>query len=113
MSRSLFKLFGGFLVDDTVYDDAWGMYNRDPWGRKFPKFVDGSVEDMYINSSYADRVSYGFWVYYRDRVISGDISDDTNYSVRYITEVPILILHTTTIEGVTVACLDVVKVNQI
>ena len=113
MSRSLFKLFGGFLVDDVVYDDVWRMYNRDPWGRKFPKFVDGSVEDMYINHSYADRVSYGFWIYYRDRVISGDISSDITYSVRYISEVPLLILHTTTIEGVTVACLDVVNANKI
>jgi hypothetical protein len=115
MSRSLFSLFGGFGVDDDVYDDVWRMYNRDPWGRKFPKFVDGSVEDMYINSSYANRVSYGFWVYYRDRVITSnsDIRDDTNYGVRYISEVPLLILHTSTIEGVTVACLDVVKVNQI
>jgi hypothetical protein len=115
MSRSLFRLFGGFGVDDDVYDDVWRMYNRDPWGRKFPKFVDGSVEDMYINSSYEKRVSYGFWVYYRDRVITSnsDISDDTNYGVRYISEVPVLILHTTTIEGVTVACLDVVNANKI
>jgi hypothetical protein len=113
MSRLLFKLFGGFGVDDAVYDDAWGMYNRDPWNRRFPKFVDGSVEDMYINSSYEKRVSYGFWVYYRDRVINGDISSDITYSVRYISEVPLLILHTTTIEGVTVACLDVVNANKI
>jgi len=115
MSRSLFKLFGGFGVDDDVYDDVWRMYNRDPWNRRFPKFVDGSVEDMYINSSYENRVSYGFWVYYRDRVITSnsDIRDDTNYGVRYISEVPVLILHTTTIEGVTVACLDVVNANKI
>ena len=113
MSRSLFSLFGGFAVDDDVYDDVWRMYNRDPWNRRFPKFVDGSVEDMYINSSYENRVSYGFWVYYRDRVISGDISSDITYSVWYISEVPLLILHTTTIEGVTVACLDVVNANKI
>ena len=111
----LFSLFGGFAVDDDVYDDVWRMYNRDPWNRRFPKFVDGSVEDMYINSSYENRVSYGFWVYYRDRVITSnsDIRDDTNYGVRYISEVPVLILHTTTIEGVTVACLDVVNANKI
>ena len=115
IERGLFRLFTGMHVEDSVFNDAWGMYNRDPWDRRFPNFVDGSVEDMYINSSYENRVSYGFWVYYRDRVITSnsDIRDDTNYGVRYISEVPVLILHTTTIEGVTVACLDVVNANKI
>ena len=46
--------------------------------------------------------------------MSSDYSkNDVRHNIRYIDEVPLLILHTTTIEGVVVACLDVVGVNKI
>jgi len=57
---------------------------------------------------------YGYWVYYKDRVTSSDYSkNDIRHNIRYIDEVPLLILHTTTIEGVVVACLDVIQTNKI
>ena len=108
MPKALFRLFSGISVEDNVFNDAWAPYNRDPWNRRFINFVNGTVQDDYhkLNSS----ESYGYWVYYKDRIMRSDYKDDTNhrYNIRYISDVPLLILHTTTIEGVVVACLDVV-----
>ena len=114
MSRGLFRLFTGMHVEDSVFNDAWGMYNRDPWDRRFPNFVNGTVQDGYEKLEVHDKFKYGFWVYYKDRIMSSDYSkNDIRHNIRYRDEVPLLILHTTTIEGVVVACLDVVGVNKI
>lgn len=114
MSRGLFRLFSGMHIDDVVFDDAWRMYNRDPWDRRFPNFVNGTVQNGYNELPYNERLKYGYWVYYKDRVASSDYSkDDIRHNIRYIDEVPLLVLHTTTIEGTVVACLDVVGINKI
>lgn len=114
MSRGLFRLFSGMHIDDVVFDDAWRMYNRDPWDRRFPNFVNGTVQNGYNELTYNERLKYGYWVYYKDRVASSDYSkDDIRHNMRYIDEVPLLVLHTTTIEGTVVACLDVVGINKI
>ena len=114
MSAGLFRLFSGIHIDDKVFEDAWGMYNRDPWDRRFPNFVNGTVQDGYEKLEVHDKFKYGYWVYYKDRVTSSDYSkNDIRHNIRYIDEVPLLILHTTTIEGFVVACLDVVGVNKI
>ena len=114
MSRGLFRLFSGMHIDDNVFNDAWSMYNRDPWDRRFPNFVNGTVQNGYNELSYNERLKYGYWVYYKDRVASSDYSkEDIRHNMRYIDEVPLLVLHTTTIEGTVVACLDVVGVNKI
>ena len=113
MSAGLFRLFSGIHIDDKVFNDAWGMYNRDPWDRKFPNFVNGTVMYKYDKLSSDVKLKYGFWVYYKDRVTSSDYADDVRHNIRYIDEVPLLILHTTTIEGTVVACLDVVNANKI
>lgn len=114
MSRGLFRLFTGMHVEDSVFNDAWGMYNRDPWDRRFPNFVNGTVQDGYDKLEVHDKFKYGFWVYYKDRIMSSDYSkNDMRHNIRYRDEVPLLILHTTTIEGVVVACLDVIQINKI
>ena len=113
MSRGLFRLFTGMHVEDSVFNDAWGMYNRDPWNRRFPNFVNGTKQTGYDTLPFNEKLKYGFWVYYKDRVTSSDYADDIKHNIRYIDEVPLLILHTTTIEGFVVACLDVVGVNKI
>ena len=113
MSRGLFRLFSGIHIDDKVFNDAWGMYNRDCWDRRFPNFVNGTVQDGYEKLEVHDKFKYGYWVYYKDRVVSSDYKNDIRHNIRYIDEVPLLILHTTTIEGFVVACLDVVGVNKI
>ena len=114
MSAGLFRLFTGMHVEDSVFNDAWGMYNRDPWDRRFPNFVNGTVQDGYDKLEVHDKFKYGYWVYYKDRIMSSDYSkNDMRHNIRYRDEVPILILHTTTIEGVVVACLDVIQINKI
>ena len=113
MSAGLFRLFTGMHVEDSVFNDAWGMYNRDPWNRRFPNFVNGTKQTGYDTLPFNEKLKYGFWVYYKDRVTSSDYADDIKHNIRYIDEVPLLILHTTTIEGFVVACLDVVGVNKI
>ena len=113
MSAGLFRLFSGIHIDDKVFEDAWGMYNRDPWDRRFPNFVNGTVMYTYDNLSSDVKLKYGYWVYYKDRVMSSDYKNDIRHNIRYIDDVPLLILHTTTIEGFVVACLDVVGVNKI
>jgi len=113
MSAGLFRLFTGMHVEDSVFNDAWGMYNRDCWDRRFPNFVNGTVQDGYEKLEVHDKFKYGYWVYYKDRVVSSDYKNDIRHNIRYIDEVPLLILHTTTIEGFVVACLDVIQINKI
>lgn len=114
MSRGLFRLFSGMYIEDDVFNDAWTMYNRDPWDRRFPNFVNGTIQNGYNELSFNEKLKYGFWVYYKDRVASSDYSkEDVRHNIRYIDEVPLLVLHTTTIEGTVVACLDVIQINKI
>ena len=113
MSRGLFRLFTGMHVEDSVFNDAWGMYNRDCWDRRFPNFVNGTKQTGYDTLPFNEKLKYGFWVYYKDRVTSSDYADDIKHNIRYIDEVPLLILHSTTIEGFVVACLDVIQINKI
>ena len=113
MSAGLFRLFSGIHIDDKVFEDAWGMYNRDCWDRRFPNFVNGAKQTGYDTLPFNEKVKYGFWVYYKDRVTSSDYADDIKHNIRYIDEVPLLILHTTTLEGTVVACLDVIQTNKI
>lgn len=114
MSRGLFRLFSGMHIEDKIFNDAWTMYNRDPWDRRFPNFVNGTIQNGYNELSFNERLKYGFWVYYKDRVASSDYSkEDIRHNIRYIDEVPLLVLHTTTIEGTVVACLDVIQINKI
>ena len=113
MSRGLFRLFSGMHIDDKVFNDAWGMYNRDCWDRRFPNFVNGTKQTGYDTLPFNEKLKYGFWVYYKDRVTSSDYADDIKHNIRYIDEVPLLILHTTTLEGTVVACLDVIQTNKI
>ena len=114
MSRGLFRLFSGMHIEDDVFNDAWTMYNRDPWDRRFPNFVNGTIQNGYNELSFNEKLKYGFWVYYKDRVVSSDYSkEDIRHNIRYIDEVPLMVLHTTTIEGTVVACLDVVGINKI
>ena len=114
MSRGLFKLFSGMHVEDKIFDDAWRMYNRDPWDRRFPNFVNGTIQNGYNELPLNEKLKYGYWVYYKYGVASSDYSkDDYNHNIRYIPEVPLLVLHTTTIEGTVVACLDVINHSKI
>ena len=85
--------------------NVWDRYNVDPWNRQFPYFVDDLASDYYNNSD--NKIRYGYWVVYRDKVVSSSNRVFKDSIINNI--VPLMILTTTSIEGVTVACLDIVE----
>ena len=90
--------------------NVWARYNVDPWNRQFPYFVDDLVSDYYNSSD--NKIRYGYWSFYKDRVVSSKSGDYRDvYKASIINNgIPLMILTTTSIEGVSVACLDVVGV---
>ena len=109
MRGQLFMNFSGSFNLNKNHN-VWDRYNVDPWNRQFPYFVDDLVSDYYNSSD--NKIRYGYWAFYRDRVVSsksGDYSDVYKASI-INNGIPLMILTTTSIEGVSVACLDVVGV---
>ena len=105
MKRNAFMRYpGNQFMTDRVKEAIWKAYNIDPWNRQFPYFVEDTTSDYYNSSD--NKIRYGYWVVYRDKVVSSK----SKYMVSIINNiVPLMILTTTSIEGVTVACLDIVE----
>ena len=105
MKRNAFMRYpGNQFITDRVKYAIWKAYNIDPWNRQFPYFVEDTISDYYNSSD--NKIRYGYWVVYRDKVVSSR----SKYMVSIINNiVPLMILTTTSIEGVTVACLDIVE----
>ena len=83
-------------------------YNVDPWGREFPCYMEGVYNDYYRGSD--NRIRYGYWVVYRDRIVSSNYNNfDDGRLLNNVA--PLMVLTTTSIEGVTVGCLDMVDVE--
>ena len=78
-------------------------YNVDPWGREFPCYIENLYSDYYKFSN--NKVKYGYWLVYKDSFITNDSM--RGKKCRY-DEPPLMVLTTTSIEGVTIACLDMV-----
>lgn len=93
------------FMTDRVKEAIWKAYNIDPWNRQFPYFVEDTTSDYYNSSD--NKIRYGYWVVYRDKVVSSS----SNYMVSIINnnESPLMVLTTTSLDGVTVACLDMVE----
>ena len=85
-------------------------YNVDPWGREFPYFIDNVDSNYYksLDGSSGVKIRYGYWVFYRDRIITGTSG---TFKLYYLLDnvAPLMVLTTTSIEGVTIACLDMVE----
>ena len=109
MRGQLFMNFSGSFNLNKNHN-VWDRYNVDPWNRQFPYFVDDLVSDYYNSSD--NKIRYGYWAFYRDRVVSSKSGDYRDvYKASVINNgIPLMILTTTSIEGVSVACLDVVGV---
>ena len=107
MKGGLFMNFSGSFNLNKNHN-VWDRYNVDPWNRQFPYFVDDLVSDYYNSSD--NKIRYGYWAFYRDRVVSSKSGDYRDvYKASIINNgIPLMILTTTSIEGVSVACLDVV-----
>lgn len=105
MKRNAFMRYpGNQFMTDRVKCAIWKAYNIDPWNRQFPYFVEYTISDYYNSSD--NKIRYGYWVVYRDKVVSSK----SKYMVSIINNnVPLMILTTTSIEGVSVACLDIVE----
>jgi hypothetical protein len=104
------ELFMNFSVPFNLNKNhnVWARYNVDPWNRQFPYFVDDLASDYYNSSD--NKIRYGYWVFYKDKVVSSKRGDYRDvYKASIINNgIPLMILTTTSIEGVSVACLDVV-----
>jgi len=105
IKRNAFMRYpGNQFMTDRVKEAIWKAYNIDPWNRQFPYFVEDTISDYYNSSD--NKIRYGYWVVYRDKVVSSK----SKYMTSIINNiVPLMILTTTSIEGVSVACLDIVE----
>jgi len=83
-----------------IKNDILMAYNVDPWGRQFPFFVNGITSDYYDNCGEKKR-RYGYWVFYHNRVI------DTVLLLNNV--VSQMILTVTSLDGVSVGCLDLIE----
>lgn len=113
--RNMFR--GNFFIrfpskSLSVINTIWKAYNFDPWGRVFPYFMEDSESDYYKNCNNKSR--YAYCVIYNDDIVTSSYYKDSykhhGYKESLINNrVPRMILTTTSLEGVTIACLDVVE----
>ena len=101
-------------MTDKARDDIFKSYNIDPWNRQFPYFIDNVASSYYNNldGSSGVKIRYGYWVFYKDRIITGTdralkLDLISNYLLNNVP--PLMILTTTSLDGITVACLDMVE----
>jgi hypothetical protein len=101
-------------MTDKARDNIFKSYNIDPWNRQFPYFIDNVASDYYnsLDGSSGVKIRYGYWVFYKDRIITGTdralkLDLASNYLLNNVP--PLMILTTTSLDGITVACLDMVE----
>lgn len=107
--------YSNMPLSQSIIDTVWRVYNYDPWNRQFPYWLENCESDYYKRlSKYETRVRYGYWVFYHDKVIGCNKNDQNNYTVSIFNKlprnvIPGCILSSTSVEGVTVACLDIIE----
>lgn len=87
--------------------------NNDPWNRSFPYYVNETVTSEYVSCTEIGRGKYRYWAIYDDYIKY--CMDMMNYGGHFYDSVvskesrlPRLIVHSTTVGGEVVMCLDVV-----
>lgn len=93
-------------VSANVKRTMYSVYNYDPWNRQFPNFL-CNTSNYYDNCDNKSR--YRYWVFYNNHVVDNSAFGGSNVSSLYNNVVPQMILTTTSLEGVTVACLDLIE----
>lgn len=114
--RNVMRENSFFNIADDFYDgdklnSLWKKYNSDPFGRMFPYFVNGDINYNVYNADGNFGVKYGYWIIYYDDIIISDaglIGRRDNW-YKMMSRIPCIILHSTTIEGISIGCLDVVE----
>lgn len=114
VGRAFISYDGNVNMTSKVRDDIFKSYNIDPWNRQFPYFIDNVASSYYnsLDGSSGVKIRYGYWVFYRDRIITGTdraLKLDLVSSYLLYNEPPLMILTSTSLDGVTVACLDMVE----
>jgi hypothetical protein len=107
MKGNTFISYGSSFINTNRFDG----YNIDPWNRQFPYFIDNEVSDYYnsLDGSSGVSIRYGYWVFYRDRVISCSTSNNHISNRSLVNVPPLMVLTTTSLDGIIVACLDIVE----
>lgn len=99
------------IIDPNLFKNndykELNVYNADPWNRLFPTYMTGNVSRRYVdamveNSAYV----YSYVVFYEKRLIrSHDVSKFAHHLIK--DDVPLAIMHVTTLESEPIACLDI------
>jgi len=104
--RSDFIVYSGINYTGSGRRDViFRGYNVDPWGREFPCYMDGVYSNYYRFSG--NKVRYGYWLVYKDRFITSNYNNFIDGRV-LDNVAPLMVLTTTSLDGVTVGCLDMV-----
>jgi hypothetical protein len=96
------------FVGDDVYDRL-KPYNADPWNREFLVYYGNVLHSQYAHIKNREGYQKSFVSVYYTNMVS-------YYSGMHIfneSKVPLMILYSTSVNGLNILCLDVVKVNQI
>jgi len=97
-------------MTNKTRDNIFKSYNIDAWNRQFPYFID-HVASNYFKSA-DNKIRYGYWAFYKHKIVNGtehEFKLDRVNSYLLYNEPPLMILTTTSLDGVTVACLDFVE----
>jgi hypothetical protein len=92
------------FVGDDVYDRL-KPYNADPWRREFVVYYGNVLHPQYVHIKNRDGYQKSFVsVYYTNMVAKYSGMHITNQS-----KVPLMILYSTSVNGLNIYCLDVIK----
>jgi len=86
-----------FVKNDRV---KLSQYNIDPWGRRFPMYVNGNKSYPYYEILNEYTTKYSYVLFYRERLLR-------NEAIGF-NDVPIAIVHITSLENLPVYCVDII-----
>ena len=83
------------------------VYNVDPWGRTFPNYMTGIISRRYVDAMMENGYLYSYVVFYQERLIrSSNVGKFEHHLIK--DNVPLAVMHTTSLEGEPIVCLDII-----